>query len=589
MACDAGNANTEWASYCPPQNSCLNADWNAPRDGSETGAPLRLESAHFAFYWNDDTNITLADAQQAADTLEMIWDNYFGDTIDFPEPYCNSTTKWKAAVHFDNDFPLWGGGWWRNGIHYAGMWVGPGAANDSWGLAHEFMHGVQSLTPAFPECGGSGCGIYESHANWMPHQIFRNNVHCSEMLVNSPHLHYGNTRNRYCNWQVFEYLKDRYCASTVNNMWTAEALTGQGDPWQKLMHNQNWDIDQLNDFFGEWAMHNVTWDYRDPDGNDQGAVYRQNYGLVTNTNYSQRRLRLTQLEALSSNWQSTRRFSSPYYQAPQRWGYNVIRLHAETNASQVSVNFRGVMQSNANSGWRWGLVATDSNNVPRYSQLQSGAEGSLTFCINSDEQLFLVVLAAPTQYQKITWQQPMDGTPYPSIYRYPYLLEITGAWPQGFKDGERDSCPANTARHENGGGCATSNTPASVYVGPYAMVKGGTVNGNARIEDQAMILNGTVSGGTVGALTTLGVVGNPHHGAATFNVSGSATLRATFYPMGWFANGAGISGTASYLGDLEVYASNKSNNTFYGLVDDATQGVSDAPDHTLAPPYSWRD
>jgi hypothetical protein len=98
---------------------------------------------------------------------------------------------------------LLGGAWSRNGINYAGMWVGPGAAKDNWGLAHEFMHGVQSLTPAFSECGGQGCWIFESHANWMPHQIYRDNVHCSEMLVNAPHLHYGNTRDRYCNWQFF--------------------------------------------------------------------------------------------------------------------------------------------------------------------------------------------------------------------------------------------------------------------------------------------------------------------------------------------------------------------------------------------------
>ena len=114
----------------------------APRDGGENGAPLRLESAHFAIYWKDGTNITMTAAQNAANTLENIWSKYFGAPMFFPEPYCNSSQKWKAAVHFDNEFPLWGGGWSRNGINYMGMWIGPGAASDSWGLAHEFMHGV---------------------------------------------------------------------------------------------------------------------------------------------------------------------------------------------------------------------------------------------------------------------------------------------------------------------------------------------------------------------------------------------------------------------------------------------------------------
>jgi len=590
--CDTGTTTTDWATTCPVEFSCLNGEWRAPQDGGETGAPLRLESEHFAFYWPDGTNITMADAQNAANTLEMIWDNYFGATIGFPEPYCDSATKWKAAVHFDNDFPLWGGSWGRNGISYAGMWIGPGAANDSWGLAHEFMHGVQALTPAFPECGGQGCWIYESHANWMPHQIFRDNVHCSEMLANSSHLHYGNTRNRYCNWQVFEYIKDKHCPATVHKMWTSNAPVGQRDPWQKLMVTQGWGIEQLNDLFGEWAMHNVTWDYRNPDGSDQGAVYRNAYGPITDTNssYSQRRLRLTQLETLDDNWQQNRRFSSPYYWAPQRWGYNVIQLTPEDNAGSVDIRFRGVTQNGANSGWRWGLVATDSNLAnPRYSSLQNGSDGELSFCISPGEQLFLVVLAAPTAYQKITWQQPMDGTPYPSIYRYPYMVEVQGAWPAGFTNGTRDACPAGTQRHSNGGGCAVPDTPDSVYVGPYAQVLGGNVSGNARIEDQATIISGNVSGGTVGALTTLGVRGNPHHGAASFNVNDNATLLSTFYPMGWFANNASVGGSAVYIGDLEVYSANKTQNTFYGLVDDNTTGVSNAADITVAPPYQWRD
>ena len=352
-----GTYETQWASQCPTTatHSCLQGNWQATPVGSD-GQPLRYESEHFAFYWNDGTNMDIAGAQNAANTLEMIWDKYFESAINFPEPYCDSATKYKSTIHFDNDFPLWGGAWHYQGTPVPGMWVGPGAANDQWGLAHEFMHGVQALTPAFDECGGAGCWIYESHANWMPHQIFRDNVHCSEMLANSAHLHYGNTRNRYCNWQFFEFVKDKHCPSAVNDMWTSTAPVGQRDPFQKLMYSQNWSIEQLNDLFGEWAMHNVTWDYQNPDGSDQGEIYRGSYGDITQTqsHYSQRRLRLTQLEALGDDWAQTRRFSSPYYWAPQRWGYNVIRLHPENAADSISIKFRGVEQNGAKSGWRWG-------------------------------------------------------------------------------------------------------------------------------------------------------------------------------------------------------------------------------------------
>lgn len=592
VACEMGRVDTDWANSCPQTSTyqCLEGSWQALQTGSD-GQPLRYESEHFAFYWNDGTNIDIAGAQGAAETLEMIWDRYFHSSINFKPPFCDSTTKYKATIHFDNEFPLWGGSWNYQGQGIPGMWVGPSAARDRWGLAHEFAHGAQAVTAGFPDCGGVACWIYESHANWMPHQIFRDEVHCSEMLANSAHLHYGNTRTRYCNWQFFEFVKDKHCADAVNGMWSATAQRGQGDPFQKLMVNQGWNISQLNDLFGEWAMHNVTWDYQSPDGSDQGPVYRAAYGAITDnqTNYSQRRLRLTQLEPLDNSWAQNRRFQSPFYWAPQRWGYNVVQLFPERDASQVRVSFRGVVQQAANSGWRWGLVATDANlSNPRYSPIQKGSDGELNFCLSGNEQLFLVVLAAPTAYQKITWQQPADGTPYPSIYRYPYMVELEGAWPQGFSNGARDNCEAGLSRHSNGGGCAPSNTPNSVYVGPFAKILSGNVSGNARIEDHATVINGQISGNaTVGALSIVGVNANPHHGPASFNVSDDAKLFAAFYPMGWFGNQLNLTGTAEFKGDLEAY-SGKSQNTFYGLVDDGWQGVTQAQEVTIRPPYQWR-
>ncbi|SMF47435.1 hypothetical protein SAMN02745866_03054 [Alteromonadaceae bacterium Bs31] len=545
-----------------------------------------MESEHFAIYWPEGTSITEADAELAANTLEGIWDKYFGAPLFFPEPYCSSSEKWKAAVHFDDDFPLWGGGWARNGIDYMGMWIGPGAAKDAWGLAHEFMHGVQSTTQGFSGCGEAGCWIYESHANWMPHQIYRDDVHCSEMLVNAPHLYYGSSRNRYCNWQFFEFLKDKHCPSAVNEMWSYDAPPNERDPWQKLMLSRGWDIETLNDLFGEWAMHNVTWDYRNPDGTDQGEVYRQKYGRINEPPgpRTERRLRLAQVENLDEHWAENRRFVSPFYWAPQRWGYNLVRLYPERGASSVTVRFRGVVQPSANSGWRWGLVATNGSlTAPQYSELQAGAEGELSFCIDGDEELYLVVLAAPTLYQPISWDREADGQAYPSIYRYPYMIELQGAWPQGFEGGQRSACPAGTVRHSNGGGCAPAATAATVYVGPYAKILGGEVSGDARIEDHATVVSGTVSGGTVGALSLIGV-----ENRASFNVIDKAVVQSVFYPLGWFANDLTASGDARLLGDLEVHSS-KSANTHYGLVSDEGLGVPYADELTVEPPYQWRD
>jgi hypothetical protein len=286
--------------------------------------------------------------------------------------------------------------------------------------------------------------------------------------------------------------------------------------------------------------------------------------------------RLTELESLDGNWASNRRFVSPYYWAPQRWGYNIIRLYPDADATSVTVTFRGVIQPEANSDFRWGLVATDAAIAkPRYSQLKRGTDGKLNFCVTPGEPLFLVVMGTPSVQQQIVWDQP-----YVSTYRYPYMIQLDKAWPAGFQQGQRDPCPPGTSRVANGGGCGPADLPSSVYVGPYAKVLGGTVTGNARIEDHATIVSGTVSSGTVGALSVI---------TNSFNVSTSGKVQATFYPLGYFGNDQGVSGSASLIGDVEYQSEglNRSSGTCSGYVDSATC-ASGAAEVTVAPPYSWR-
>jgi len=129
----------------------------------------------------------------------------------------------------------------------------------------------------------------------------------------------------------------------------------------------------------------------------------------------------------------------------------------------------------------------------------------------------------PSVFKTITWDQD-----YATIRRYQYMIELANAWPQGFQNGQRDACAAGTVRHGNGGGCAPASTPATVYVGPHAAIlPGAQVTGTARIEDQAIVANGTVSGGTVGGLSVVGETGGPGTNNA-FTVSGSAQVRTTF-------------------------------------------------------------
>ncbi len=576
--CDAGTADTVWATNCPTSApACTAGTWSAGGpDPDHTAFKLIKESAHFAIY--SDETISDSTAQGALDTLEnVVWKAYFGAPIYFKGPLCNQANKTKASIHVHSDWGLTGGSWSTGRM---GMWIGPGALNDHWGLAHEFMHAVQAVSGGMSCNQSNTCGwIYESHANFMPHQLseYRGDVHCSEMLVNAPHMYLGSTRDRYCNWQFMEFLKDKHCYSAVNEIWTG---TPSNDPFSQIMKTRGWNISQLNDFFGEWAMHNVTWDYQNPPptaGGNQSATYRQRYGSITDKSRPERRVRETQLEPLGTDYATTRRFVTPTGWAPQRWGYNIVRLFPVAGATTVKVTFRGLRQSGADADFRWGLVATDSAIAkPRYSAMQKGTDGALEFCIDPSEPLFLVVTATPAVQKQIVWDQL-----YNTVYRYPWMIEVAGAWPNGFKNGQLDAC-ASGSRHSNGNGCVVGNVPASVYVGPYAQVLGGALSGNARIEDHAVVMNGTtVSGGTVTGLSVL---------MNGFSVSGSATAGATFYPLGFYEGGQSISGSAKLLGDIEYRGQgvNKSSGTYFGLVEGATSAAGSATDVTQAPPCVWR-
>jgi len=580
---DAGTSLTTWYSGTPVKPAVTPGTWRA--GGPNPTQPtfkLVKESAHFAFY--SDETISEADLTAAADVLEnTVWKNLFESNQFMPEPLFNRADKIKPAIHIHSGWGLTGGAWVDpQGLLHLGMWIAPGALQDHWGLTHEFTHGWQSWATynGGISCDQSNtCGwIHESHANYTPHQLpeFKSNVHCSEMLPNAPHLYLGSTRDRYCNWQFMEYLKDKYGPEAVTQIWT----TAGPDPFTNIQKSRGWTLSQFNDFIGDWAMHNVVWDYKaTPD------AFRNTYGNVTLTDRAERMRRLMPLETLDNNWASNRRFVSPFYGAPQRFGYNVVRLYPIAGATSVTVKFRGLNQSGSDADFRWSLVATNTQfTSARYSALQRGLDGELSFRVNPGEPLFMVVAATPSVFKTITWDQD-----YNSISRYPYMIELANAWPQGFQNGQRDACPSGAVRHANGGGCAPTSTPSTVYVGPYATIlPGGSASGTARIEDQAIVANGTVSGGTVGALSVIGMSGSPW-GNNSFNVSGSAKVRTTFYPLGFFESNQGASGTLNLYGDVEYRGGglNLSSGNRSGFVD-AESTLGSPTDINTRQTWTWR-
>ncbi|HKX26105.1 MAG TPA: DUF6055 domain-containing protein, partial [Blastocatellia bacterium] len=202
------------AGYCPGlANGPENGTYQVLNPGSSATI---YSSAHFAARWNASNNVPLteAQAQEGLNTLEQLWTKYIAE-LGFPRPYDTDAVKYKVDVNVSDQGWASGGG---TGAGHPAMWLHYNAFRDPGALAHEFTHTLQFSSRGMRDSVYTGWS-WESHAEWMRHQFFRDQVNCAELLVNYPHLYYGSTRDRYCNWQFWEFIKDKYCYRIVTDIW----------------------------------------------------------------------------------------------------------------------------------------------------------------------------------------------------------------------------------------------------------------------------------------------------------------------------------------------------------------------------------
>ena len=610
----------------------------------------------------NNVSIAVSDAEGVLQSLEKVYSFYI-DSLGWMLPFPKSPDrKLKSNIYvFDNSVmaALYGGQDFvkdLNGEYGPGMWIGVGSLKDYWGTSHEFAHGLQGVAGWLGNNSHSGW-MAESHANWMAHQYNPNDAHCSEYLINYPYLYYGSTRDRYCNWQFLEHLKEEFGggnkgAHEVNRIWMESIRDGEDGrmeqtPFSAMMMVYGWSLEQLNDQFGKFAMKNATLEYAPA----KKSLYKKSYGdyefktrrdASWGDNY-RRHTRVTMLNKMdcaageTASEECTDRYISPSYWAPQRWGYNLVRIYPDS-AGKVTVKFRGIVQEkptvngytcfgdntdyykgktykwcnyapnklpNPASGWTVGLVAEGADGTPRYSEMKHGSGFNLEIETKAnDKALWLVVTATPTEMQTILWDQF-----YYSIVRYPYMIEVMNGAPEGYnKDFWKPANASGYKPHSNGGGLVSSKAKvaATAYVGPDAVVNGGTVSGNARIEDFAVVNGGTISGNAVvrgRALVTAGTIGDDAMleedawlvsgtisgkakvGALSIIVNTTVTDNAQVYGVMWAISGKKLSGTAQLRGDLENnFTKELTKGVFYGMVDDGMLNNANYGANLTTPP-----
>jgi len=113
---------------------------------------------------------------------------------------------------------------------------------------------------------------------------------------------------------------------------------------------------------------------------------------------------------------------------------------------------------------------------------------------------------------------------------------------------------------------------SSVYVGPYAVVRGGTISGNARIDGYAMVDGGNISGNAI-----------VRDNACVYN----ATLSSSAIVEGnaWMEGGS-VSNTANIKGNAMLFAGNFGGSVVVG--GDAEIGSCSTAGVYLQFPY-WRN
>lgn len=562
------------------------------------------QSPNFVIYWGDLVGTNPQNASDAslrfnpqavADTFEFIFKRFITDLQFINNSSNTNFGKYKTPVIILGTFS--GGDDRTTGFAHASsysntigaMFVHPSAVKDGGAISHEYAHALQMMMriQENPGNGNAFAGydwagpFYEGHANFMRAQRYQKWANIEGTLtrwIQTRHFMWSSNRHHYTNYNLLFYVQQTDGFELTRRLW-AESKN-QEHPLEALKRLKGFTQEQLNDYLYQYAAKDVTFDYpiqwnsQVNQNSNFGQVMRQTYQGIKNSlpRYTSREYTLLDRIAGSSD-----RYYVNDDWAPQDYGMNIIPLYptCSGNSKTVSVKFKGHTEVNtAQAGWRYGFVTTKPDGtVSRYSPMYSNPDGEASFALHTatESNIYMVVFSAPKAH--INYNMDVG---YPKQRRYPYELKIANAVPEGYQAASEFRKWRKTygRTHSNGGGWVAngSNVAASVYVGPYAMVLGGTVSGNVRIEDFATVQGGNVSGNAV-------IKGN----ASLYNVTVSDN--AVVSGNAWMEGGS-VRNTAQVKGNAMLFAGNFGSSVVVG--GDAEIGSCSTPGVYLQFPY-WRN
>jgi uncharacterized repeat protein (TIGR02543 family) len=530
------------------------------------------ESENFVVFWGDlvGTNpatYPVADLRfnprSIADTLETSFKRYITDLKFINNDPSANFGKYKTIVVVLGTFS--GNDDRTTGFAHASsysntigaLFVHPAATRDGGALSHEYAHTLQMMM-RIQENPGNGTAFagydwagpfFETHANFMRAQVYPRMADLDLTLtrwMQTRHYMWSSNRHHYTNFHLMYYVQEKDGFDFTRRMW-AESKN-QEHPLETIKRLKGLTQEQMGDYLWGYAQRQVAFDYpiqwnsQVTSSNNFGTTIRNAYNGIRN---SMPRYLSRQYTILTPVPNTTDQYFTADEWAPQDYGVNVIPLYPSCSETQkkVSIKFKGHTEVNtAQAGWRYGFVTTKADGtVSRYSPMYADAEAEVSFSLDAATEagIFFVVFSAP----KIHENYNID-VGFPKQRRYPFELKIANAAPEGYQTPAdfRKFLKTNGRIHANGGGWVSNsaNVDASVYVGPYAIVRRGTVTGNVRIEGHAMVDGGTIGGDAI-------LRGN----ACVYNtnISGKALLEGNAWMEGGsVAENATVRGNAFIFG-----------------------------------------
>ncbi|MFC0076528.1 DUF6055 domain-containing protein [Flavobacterium procerum] len=580
-------------------------EWSNPNNEfyNKISSDRRYESTNFVLYWGDKvgtnpagyTDATLRFSPKAvADTLEHSFKRYVTDLKFVSNAPTTNVGKYKIIIMVMNTWnstddrltAFAHASSFSNTI--GAMFVHPQATRDGGALSHEFAHTLQMMM-RIQENPGNGTAFagydwagpfFEGHANFMRAQAYPQWAEIDGTLtrwIQTRHFMWSSNRHHYTNFHLMYYVQEKDGFDFTRRMW-AESKN-QEHPLETIKRLKGFTQDQLNDYLWGYAQRQPAFDYpiqwnsQINNVSNFGKKIREVHKFIQN---SMPRYTSRQYTFLSKVAGTSDQFYTNNDWAPQDYGMNIIPLYPTCSGTEkkITIKFKGHTEVNPNqAGWRYGFVTTKSDGtVSRYSPMyKTDGEASFTLNTASEAGIFLVVFAAPKAHVNYNMDEG-----YPKQRRYPYELKIANANPEGYQPAAdfRKFLKTNGRIHTNGGGWVSNNAnvASSVFVGPYAIVRGGTISGNARIEGYAMVEGGNISGSAI-----------VRDNACIYNatLSGNALLEGN----AWMEGGS-VANTANIKGNAMLFAGNFGGSVVVG--GDAEIGNCSNSGVYLQFPY-WRN